>query len=232
MAASNLSSGNTQRSANGIRPADEAAPNILLRALVFAAMGVATSFALFWVMQSLISVPAKLDEAGKRLSIEFVRLRKDTAPEQKEREKPKRQKPEQQPPPPEMNVAQNMNPSDAAGEMVPMMDTGVELAEATSLAAGGSDRDAVPLVQVDPEYPERARQQRIQGWVEVEFTISPVGTVVDSRVIRSKPAMVFDRAALQAVRRWKYNPVIRDGVAIARQGMRTIFDFRLPKGSR
>ena len=79
-----------------------------MRSLVFGAMGIVTSFVLFWIMQSLISVPAKLDEAGKRLSIEFVRLRKDTAPEQKEREKPKRQKPEQQPPPPEMNVAQNI----------------------------------------------------------------------------------------------------------------------------
>ena len=95
-------------------------------------------------------------------------------------------------------------------------------------AGGGSDREEVPLVQVDPEYPERARQQRIEGWVEVEFTISPVGTVVDARVSRSKPAMIFDRAALQAVRRWKYNPVIRDGTAIARPGKKTVFDFRLP----
>ncbi|MAJ61304.1 MAG: hypothetical protein CBC48_15975 [bacterium TMED88] len=232
MSGTNLQSGHNQGTTGGVRPVSEAPVRILLRSLVFGVMGIVTSFVLFWIMQSLISVPAKLDEAGKRLSIEFVRLRKDTAPEQKEREKPKRQKPEQQPPPPEMNVAQNMNPSDAVGEMVPMMDTGVELAEATSLAAGGSDREEVPLVQVDPEYPERARQQRIEGWVEVEFTISPVGTVVDARVSRSKPAMIFDRAALQAVRRWKYNPVIRDGVAIARPGKRTVFDFRLPKGSR
>jgi protein TonB len=203
-----------------------------LRGGLMALMGVVTAFALFWIMQALISTPFKLDEAGKKLSIEFVRLRKDTTPQEKEREKPKRQKPEQQPPPPEMNVAQNLNPSDAVGEIVPVIDTGEVLAEATSLAAGGADRAPVPLVQVDPEYPERARQQGIEGWVEVEFTISPVGTVVDARVVGAKPPIIFDRAALNAVRRWKYNPKIKDGTPIARPGVRTVFQFDNPSRSR
>lgn len=213
-------------------PEPESRGPAILRALLVALLGAITSFGLFWVMQALISKPAQLDEAGKKLSIEFVRLRKDSTPEPKEREKPKREKPEQQPPPPEMNVAQNLNPSDAVGEIIPMIDTSAELAESTSLAAGGADRSEVPLVQVDPEYPERARQQRIEGWVEVEFTISKVGTVIDARVARAKPPVVFDKAALQAVRRWKYNPVIKDGVAVARSGVRTVFDFKLPAGSR
>lgn len=195
-------------------------------------LGAITAFGLFWIMQALISVTGELGEQGKRLSIEFVRLRKDNTPELKEREKPKREKPEQQPPPPQMNMAQNINPSDAVGDIVPMIDTGVELAEATSLGAGGSDREPVPLVRVDPDYPARAKQQGIRGYVEVEFTISPVGTVVNEKILRSKPPRVFDRASLQAVRRWKYNPMIKGGVAVARHGVQVRFDFDPGSGSR
>jgi len=203
-----------------------------LQILIAAALGIVTAFGLFWIMQALISVPFELDKAGKKLSIEFVRLRKDTTPPEKEREKPKKQKPEQQPPPPEMNVAKNMNPSDAVGEIIPMIDTSAQLAEATSLTGGGADRAEVPLVTVDPDYPERARQQGVEGWVDVEFTITPVGTVTDARVIGSRPPSIFDRAALQAVQRWKYNPMVRDGEPVSRKGVRFRFEFNLPKGSR
>jgi protein TonB len=192
------------------------------------------TFGLFWVMQALIGVSGELREGKAPPKVEFVRLRRDTTPETKEREKPERQVPEQQPPPPEMNLAENLNPDDAAGEIIPI-DTGAELAEATNLGAGGgagSDRDIVPLVRVDPEYPERARQQGIEGWVDVEFTITPVGTVQDVRVIEARPAFVFDRAALAAVRRWRYNPRIENGVPVARPGVQVRLRFELGDGSR
>ncbi len=193
-------------------------------------LGVLTAFALFWVMQALIGVSGELKEAGTRFSIDFVRLRRDNAPELKKREPPKREKPKQQPPPPEMNIAKNMNPSDAVGEIVPMVDTSMELEKATSLGTGGSDRDVVPLVRVDPEYPPRARQKGIEGWVEIEFTISPVGTVQDAVVIGSQPNFVFDRAALRAVRKWRYNPKMESGVAVPRKGIQVRLRFEIPRG--
>jgi protein TonB len=205
----------------------------LARMLVAVSLGVVTAFGLFWVMQALIGVSGELKEGGGRLSVDFVRLRRDNAPEMKKREPPKREKPEQAPPPPEMNMAKAMNPSDAVGEIVPMVDTGMELEKATSLGAGGSsDRDIVPLVRVDPEYPPRAKQQGIEGWVELEFTISPVGTVQDAVVIASQPSYVFDRAALRAVRKWRYNPKTENGVAVARSGVKVRLRFEMQKGRR
>jgi protein TonB len=186
------------------------------------------TFGLFWVMQALIGVAGELREAKPQPKVEFVRLRRDTTPETKEREKPQREVPEQQPPPPEMNMAQSLNPSEGVGEIVPMVDTGSQLAEATSLGAGGgSDSDVVPLVRVDPDYPPRARQQGIEGYVDVEFTISPAGTVQDPRVIGSQPALVFDNAALTAIRRWRYNPKMESGVAVARAGVQVRLRFEL-----
>lgn len=203
----------------------------LARVLVVTGLGIVTAFGLFWVMQALIGVSGELKEGGGRLSVDFVRLRRDHAPELKKREPPKREKPEQAPPPPEMNMAKAMNPSDAVGAIVPIVDTGMELENATSLGAGaGSDRDVVPLVRVDPDYPPRAKQQGIEGYVELQFTISPVGTVTDAVVTASKPAMIFDRAALRAVRQWRYNPKTENGVGVARTGVRVRLRFELPKG--
>ena len=191
------------------------------------------TFGLFWVMQALIGVAGELREGKPPAKVEFVRLRRDTTPETKEREKPQREVPEQQPPPPEMNLAQSLKPSEGVGEIIPMADTSNQLAEATSLGAGGgSDRDIVPLVRVDPEYPPRARQQGIEGYVDVEFTISPAGTVQDPRVIGSQPAMVFDGAALTAIRRWRYNPKLEAGVAVARPGVQVRLRFEIKGGRR
>lgn len=202
-----------------------------LRTLISVALGLVTAFALFWVMQALIGVSGELKEAGTRLAVDFVRLRRDNTPQVKEREPPKREKPEQQPPPPEMNLAKNMNPGDAVGEIIPMVDTGMELEKATSLGTGGgSDRDIVPLVRVDPEYPPRARQQGIEGWVDLEFTISPVGTVQDAFVIGAQPPRVFDRSALRAVRKWRYNPKTENGVAVARSNVQVRLRFQIPRG--
>ena len=185
------------------------------------------TFGLFWAMQALIGMSGQLKEGGPAPSIEFVRLKRDSTPEEKKREPPKREKPEQQPPPPEMDLAKNMNPSDAVGEIMPMADTAVELEKASSLGAGGGDRDVVPLVRVDPQYPPQAKQRRIEGWVDVEFTIGPAGTVVDPKVIGADPPGIFEQATLRAVRRYRYNAKIVDGVAVARHGIQLRIRFKL-----
>jgi len=201
------------------------------RLIASVALGMVTAFGIFWVMQALVTVSGELREPGAKLSVDFVRLRRDNAPEMKKREPPKREKPEQAPPPPEMNMAKAMNPGDAVGEIIPIVDTGMELENATNLSAGaGSDQDIVPLVRVDPEYPPRARQQGIEGWVDVEFTITPVGTVQDPVVIGANPTYVFDRAALRAVRKWRYNPKTENGVAVARSGVQVRLRFEIPRG--
>ena len=198
-----------------------------MRLLLAVGIGSITTFGLFWVMQALIGVSGELKEGRPPPQVEFIRLRKDTTPEMKEREPPKREKPEQPPPPPEMNVAKNINPGEAVGEIVPMVDTGAELEQATSLGAAGADSDVVPLVRVDPDYPPQARQRRIEGYVDVVFTIGPAGTVQDARVVGSRPPAVFDEAALRAVRRWRYNPKTENGVAVSRPGIKVRIRFEL-----
>ena len=67
---------------------------------------------------------------------------------------------------------------------------------------------------VQPQYPARALEQGIRGWVDLEFTVAADGTTRDARVRAAEPAQVFDRAALNAVRRWRYEPYKVDGQAV------------------
>lgn len=204
-----------------------------LRLLMAIVGGGITAFSLFWIMQALVTVKGELKDPGTTLTVDFVRLKRDTTPEIKKREAPKRQKPEQQPPPPEMNLAKNMNPGDAVGVIIPDLDTSLELEDATNIdAVGGGDRDAVPLVRVDPTYPPRAKQQGIEGYVDLRFTITPVGTIADVEVMRSKPPYIFDREAIRAVRKWRYNPKLEGGVPISRPNQTVRLEFQLPREGR
>jgi protein TonB len=95
------------------------------------------------------------------------------------------------------------------------------------LGSGAGDTDTVPLVRVDPIYPQRASQRGIEGWVEVEFTITSAGTVKNPRISAFEPSSVFNRAALKAIRKWKYNPKVEDGKAVERPGVKVVLKFEL-----
>lgn len=198
------------------------------RLFVVSFAAAAVTFGLFWVMQALIGASGELLEGRSSRIVDFVRLKRDTEPETKKRELPDRKPPEQPPPPPAMDFSQNLNADAIVGEMVPIVDTGFEMAKA-DLAAGGSDRDVVPLVRVEPQYPMRAKQRGIEGWVELVFTITAAGTVKDVVVTASFPGTVFDKAAIQAVGKWKYNPKIENGVAVERKGVRQRLRFQLDR---
>lgn len=183
------------------------------------------TFGLFWTMQALVSVTGELQEGSSTPKIDFVRLRKNTAPPEKKREPPKRQKPEQAPPPPEISMSKaSLEPTTDFGAIGTDINAGEALAG--GLASGaGSDRDAVPLVRVEPDYPMRARQRGVEGWVHVSFTISKAGTVKDVAIINSEPRGVFEKSAIAAVSRWKYNPKIVGGVPVERPNQQMWFPF-------
>ena len=193
------------------------------------AFGIAclVTLALFWVMQALVGVEGELSEGSASLRIDFVRLLKDRAPQTKQREPPKREKPEQPPPPPSISTSKStLDPGAGIAAIAPQIDAEEALTGGIGMGAG-ADRDVVPLVRINPEYPVRALQRRIEGWVTLEFTITEVGSVEDVVVLASEPGTVFDRSAMQAVRKWKYNPKIEDGVAAARPGVRTTLEFTM-----
>jgi TonB family protein len=68
--------------------------------------------------------------------------------------------------------------------------------------------------EVPPSYPREAERQGLSGWVDVEFTVAPNGTTQDLVVRGAQPLRTFDQSAIDAVKRWRFEPVMRDGVPV------------------
>ena len=190
---------------------------LLLRHIVAALVALSVTFGLFYFMQALISMGMDRGaDIKKGRVIEFVRLRRDPDLMTRKRELPKKEKPPEPPPPPELQMSQTDAPSaDTMAIAAPSLDVGPELG-GPNLGAGASDSDSVPLVRVPPQYPIRASERGIEGWVVLSFTITETGTVRDAKVIDAKPKRIFNRAAIQAIRKWKYRPRVVDGTAVTR----------------
>jgi protein TonB len=190
------------------------------------AMGV--TFGLFYLMQALISMAeGKLNDAYSGQVVEFVRLKREEVLELKKREMPDKKPPEEPPPPPQLDLSRAARPDQTLGTMAIAGGLDLDVTGGPNLGAVASDSDVVPVVRVNPQYPIRAAERGIEGWVEVEFTISAAGTVKSPHVLNAHPANVFDRAALRAIAKWKYNPKIEDGVAVERPGVQVRLAFDL-----
>ncbi|TWI11552.1 TonB family protein [Aerolutibacter ruishenii] len=72
-------------------------------------------------------------------------------------------------------------------------------------AAAVSNPSRTLLQDVPPRYPGAAANRRIQGHVNVAFTVLPDGSVADPRVASATPSGIFDEAALAAARRWRFS---------------------------
>jgi protein TonB len=76
----------------------------------------------------------------------------------------------------------------------------------------GGDIQAPALVsRVEPDYPPVAVSGKISGTVILEATVDAAGVVTDVSVLRSLP--VLDKAAVKAVRQWRYQPLVLNGTA-------------------
>jgi protein TonB len=62
-----------------------------------------------------------------------------------------------------------------------------------------------------PAYPSASRLRNEQGRVALMVEISPAGQVTDAAVQVSTGYPALDRAALEAVRTWRFEPALRDG---------------------
>jgi TonB family protein len=81
--------------------------------------------------------------------------------------------------------------------------------------------------EVPPVYPREAERQGIRGWVDVEFTIARDGSTQDVIVRSAQPQQTFDQSAVEAVRRWRFEPVMRDGAPVPqRAAMRIRFELQ------
>jgi len=74
---------------------------------------------------------------------------------------------------------------------------------------GGGIRPPQKIQHVAPEYPAIARSARVAGIVILEAVLGEDGSVRDVKVLRSIP--LLDKAAVDAVRQWRFTPTLLNG---------------------
>ena len=77
---------------------------------------------------------------------------------------------------------------------------------------GGTIRTPARIMDAEPVMPPVAQQAGIRGVVILEITIAPDGRVSDAKVLRSIP--LLDAAALEAARKWRYEPTLLNGAPV------------------
>jgi protein TonB len=74
---------------------------------------------------------------------------------------------------------------------------------------GGDLKTPALIERVEPDYPALAVRAQVQGVVILEAVVDRQGHVEDVRVLRSIP--LLDKAAMDAVRQWRYSPLLLNG---------------------
>lgn len=81
---------------------------------------------------------------------------------------------------------------------------------------------ARPKSRPKPTYPRLAQRQGIEGFVTLRLRIDANGAVQDAVVVDADPPGVFDEAALQTARRYRFTPARRGSEAVATTLQQTI----------
>ncbi|WP_203293208.1 energy transducer TonB [Maricaulis parjimensis] len=200
----------------------------LVRLLIGVPIAGIITVALFFIMTRLILVegaPVNEDVEDRNFTIndevaEVDARRRDTTIEDVQQVDPP-------PPPPQIERQRAEQPSEGLATVmgeIPAFEAPQLNSDSVNFSV--SDRDAQPLVRIEPQYPMRAAERGVEGSCWVRFDVTPDGTPTNVSVYRCDSSL-FERASIRAVERWRYNPKVENGVPVARRGVETRFDFQL-----
>lgn len=123
-------------------------------------------------------------------------------------------------------------PIDSGGEFIP-----VGPAPVVDPPAGNSwrptsitytDGGLMTIVSVQPHYPQKASGRGLEGHVLVRFDVTEMGTVTNVQVVESS-SRLFNKAAIDAAKRFRFKPKIVDGAAQMSFGVQRLFTFEMKK---
>jgi protein TonB len=104
---------------------------------------------------------------------------------------------------------------------VPKVATPARVRVSTGVATG------LLIKKVTPNYPQLAKQARIQGQVVLQAEISKDGTIQNLQLISGHPMLA--PAAIEAVRQWRYKPYLLNGEPVAVE-TQVVVNFSLSGG--
>lgn len=189
-------------------------------------IGSVVTLSLLFIMQLLIVTGKQaLTDPRERHKLEFVRIKRNENVNTQDLTPEKPPKPPETPPETPPQDRDNIDPN------APTIDVGrPEVNANTDIGGPGAmniaEGDYLPIVRVAPVYPSRALSRGLEGFVDMSFTVTATGSVRDPIVLQSTSSL-FERAATQAVLKFKYKPRVVDGVPVEVSGVKTRITFEL-----
>ncbi|EJP72485.1 MAG: periplasmic protein TonB2 [SAR86 cluster bacterium SAR86B] len=185
------------------------------------------TFSVFYLIQSLISRSADLDNDKDKINyIEFIRIKQNDNLEERTRTLPEKPPKPKRPPQPEVEIDETKPPPmqnidiDIPDFALPTDFKGAFLGDVSNLGSGTSQ--LIPLVKIAPRCPPEAAINGIDGSVVLNLLVNEKGKVVNVKLVSAKPARIFNKEASRAVRRWQFKPKTIDGVAVSQTGQLTV----------
>lgn len=201
-----------------------------MKTLIGLIPGLAVAFVLFIAMSSIVAPPDGFERpTSESTAINFVQRRKDSDTETRSRTLPEPPQIPQVPTPAAANSTPNM-PQAPSLQMPPMSTdmslSGMSMMGDLLVGISKGDTEVMPLVRQPAIYPERAKSRKIEGFVTARLSISADGSVTNVEVITAEPPGIFDREAVRAMYRYRFDPKVVDGQPVAQTATQTV-EFKL-----
>lgn len=170
------------------------------------------------VLMNELSQPPPREKVEKGTVIEVKKAPKPKPKQQVKRPRPKPKRTPKAPPPPSL-AALTSGLSGIAFDLPSL--------QFQDLGAGGADLlgngddvvhtsetvdDPPKAVQQTPiQYPPRLRDRGVEGYVLFSVLVDAGGNVARTKILESKPPGVFDEAAREAIKGWRFQPAYYEG---------------------
>ena len=198
--------------------------NPTLRWVLFLPIAAIVTFGLFNMMMALIAGEFEAQEKFAAANFEINPTVDDIKVLKRETVVQQVKKVITPPPPPQIERQQAAKPTEAIASLegaIPEFEA--PKIDRQNFKIQVSDRDAQPLVRIPPIMPPRAEKS---GHCKVSFDVSPEGAPFNVDATYCTQSL-FSRPSIKSVQKWKYNPKIVDGRAVARSGVQSKITFRL-----
>jgi periplasmic protein TonB len=199
-----------------------------MRYAFFAVIGSLIAGLLFLVMQGMVRIdPGIAIEPNKRTVPvnQWHREARDEGAQTRTRVRPEPPEVSERPDSIDTSESRNTREPELVEFDPPTFDNGIDIGPINERAASHRTGEAIAVVMIEPQWPREALLRGIEGWVKMEFTIRPDGSVGDIRVIEAEPRRMFEQHAVRALERWRFQARVVDGRAVSQRATQVI-EFR------
>ncbi|WOH37869.1 energy transducer TonB [Thalassotalea fonticola] len=190
-------------------------------------LGALISFALFAVMASLVATEdVYIEDVDESPIIKIISVPKETKIANRHRTLDPPPKPKSKPNAQIKMTELESNKTIVPGKVnLPSIKMNSNFADQEFTVGIIKDSDAMPIYRSLPRYPLAAAREKLKGWVKLSFSINRFGKVENIAVIDSEPKVIFDQAAIDALRHWKYKAKLEKGKTVRQEYLSVRIDF-------